>query len=421
MKRCLALTAAVLLGWSGVTLAVDFNGDNRDDIGIFRPASGLWSVREITRVYFGGSGDIPVPGDYNLNGRDDIAIFRPATGLWAVKGITRVYYGSGTDLPFGATGGRWTPKDGALYYTGGQVGIGTSSPDPADIFTVNGGRSYFVNSNYHGLEISNSAWSCLYIHGTAYNGIDIEDCGQNFIRAGSGAAGFTVQSTGNVGIGGDPGGAGAKLLVEGGSLSGGYFSSAKNNGTGIGGECNSGSSAYGVYGASTSGYAGYFQGNVHIAGTLSKTFGTFKIDHPLDPENRYLSHSFVESPDMLNVYNGIVLLDEDGEAEVELPTYFSALNRDFRYQLTCLGSFAPVYVAQEISGNSFQIAGGSPGLKVSWQVTGIRRDPWAEQNPIVVEEEKPEEERGYYLNPEAYGQPESKSLARSRLKGTTAE
>ncbi|MGH9844628.1 MAG: hypothetical protein ACREEM_38400 [Blastocatellia bacterium] len=71
-----------------------------------------------------------------------------------------------------------------------------------------------------------------------------------------------------------------------------------------------------------------------MVGTLSKGGGSFKIDHPLDPENKYLYHSFVESPDMMNIYNGVVTLDETGQAEVELPDYFSALNRDFRYQFT---------------------------------------------------------------------------------------
>jgi hypothetical protein len=77
-------------------------------------------------------------------------------------------------------------------------------------------------------------------------------------------------------------------------------------------------SSIGVYGTSNSGYAGYFVGPVHVTGTLSKAGGSFKIDHPLDPANQYLSHSFVESPDMMNVYNGNVVLDEKGDAVVEL-------------------------------------------------------------------------------------------------------
>ena len=138
-----------------------------------------------------------------------------------------------------------------------------------------------------------------------------------------------------------------------------------------------------------------------ITGSLSKGGGSFKIDHPLDPENKYLSHSFVESPDMMNVYNGNVVLDAEGRAVIELPDWFEVLNHDFRYQLTPIGAPGPnLYVASEVSGNSFEIAGGAPGMTVSWQVTGIRHDPWAEANRIQVEEDKTADEQGKYLHPE---------------------
>src|SRR5207249_878008 len=118
------------------------------------------------------------------------------------------------------------------------------------------------------------------------------------------------------------------------------------------------------------------------------------IDHPLDPANKYLSHSFVESPDMKNVYDGVVVLDANSEAKVELPEWFEALNRDFRYQLTAVGAPAPnLHIARKIEDNSFTIAGGQPGLEVSWQVTGIRKDSWAQANPLAVVEEKPANER----------------------------
>jgi trimeric autotransporter adhesin len=165
------------------------------------------------------------------------------------------------------------------------------------------------------------------------------------------------------------------------------------------------------------GLAGRFVGRVEttgdlsVGGTLTKAAGSFKIDHPLDPENKYLSHSFVESPDMKNIYDGVAVLDEKGEAAVALPEWFEALNRDFRYQLTSIGAFMPVFVADEVAGNRFRIAGGTPGKKVSWQVTGIRRDAYARAHPIPVEEAKPVGEQGTYLHPEAFGQPKEKGLA----------
>jgi len=180
-----------------------------------------------------------------------------------------------------------------------------------------------------------------------------------------------------------------------------------DSGTGVRGDAKSG---VGVWGKSDSGDAGHFEGNVeitgdlHVAGSISKGGGTFLIDHPLDPENRTLRHSFVESPERKDVYDGVVTLDEAGEARVRLPDYFEALNQDFRYQLTAIGAAAPyLHVAAEVEGNEFRIAGGEPGLKVSWQVTGIRHDPWAETHPLIVEQNKPPTDRGRMLHPEAYG------------------
>ena len=172
--------------------------------------------------------------------------------------------------------------------------------------------------------------------------------------------------------------------------------------------------AAGVYGYVTAGssgaYAGIFSGNVKVTGTLEKGGGSFKIDHPLDPENKYLYHSFVESPDMMNIYNGNVTTDQNGEALVELPDYFEALNRDFRYQLTVLGVFAQAIVGEEVKGNRFKIRTSAPNVKVSWQVTGIRQDAFANKYRIPVEEPKPEIERGLYLHPLAFDQPEIRSI-----------
>jgi hypothetical protein len=172
----------------------------------------------------------------------------------------------------------------------------------------------------------------------------------------------------------------------------------------------------GVYGYSpTSHYAGWFLGNVHVAGTLTKVGGGFSIDHPLDATNKYLKHSFVESSERKNFYDGIVTLEENGEAWVDLPEWFEALNGDngdFCYQLTAVGGAAPnLHVGEEIYENRrFKIAGGEEGMKVCWQVTGSRKDPWAAANPFEVEQEKPEEERGRYMQPHLYGAPEDQMI-----------
>ncbi|MGH9803383.1 MAG: hypothetical protein ACRD82_23720, partial [Blastocatellia bacterium] len=182
---------------------------------------------------------------------------------------------------------------------------------------------------------------------------------------------------------------------------------------------------YGIYAinssVSVSKIAGFFDGNVQIVGNLSKSSGTFKIDHPLDPENKYLYHSFVESPEMMNIYNGVAVLDARGEAEVVLPDWFESLNKDFRYQLTCIGGFAPVYIAQKVKGNTFRIAGGQQGMEISWQVTGVRQDAYANKNRIRVEEDKPEAERGTYLHPDVFNQPEEKGVNWARNPGLMRE
>jgi hypothetical protein len=159
---------------------------------------------------------------------------------------------------------------------------------------------------------------------------------------------------------------------------------------------------FGIY-AQGDNYAGYFAGNVYVDGTLGKLAGSFKIDHPLDPENKYLYHSFVESPDMMNIYNGNVITDGGGYAVVEMPAWFEALNRDFRYQLTPVGQFAQVMVASEIENGRFAIRTDKGNVKVSWQVTGIRHDAYAEAHRIPVEEEKKPDEKGHYLRPELFG------------------
>ena len=233
------------------------------------------------------------------------------------------------------------------------------------------------------------------------------------VRANGGAGGLGLEATGGQRDGGN---SGHGIRAFGGISNGG------NGGTGIiargGGATADGDNptntaghgieAFGGFAFTPSmrGLAGKFNGDVQVTGILSKAGGSFKIDHPLDPENKYLSHSFVESPDMMNIYNGNIVTDEGGEAVVTLPDYFEALNKDFRYQLTVVGTFAQAIVAEKVKGNRFVIRTSAPGVEVSWQVTGIRQDAWAKTNRIPVEEAKSERERGHYLHPGAFGKEE---------------
>ena len=173
----------------------------------------------------------------------------------------------------------------------------------------------------------------------------------------------------------------------------------------------------GLFAQTQSGFAGFFLGDVAVHGNLSKSGGSFKIDHPLDPSNKYLYHSFVESPDMMNIYNGNVTTDAQGRAMVQMPEWFESLNRDFRYQLTVIGQFAQAIVASEMANHSFTIQTDKPNVKVSWQVTGIRQDAWANAHRIPVEQLKSEKERGLYLHPELFGAPLEKSIGAARHPG----
>jgi hypothetical protein len=150
--------------------------------------------------------------------------------------------------------------------------------------------------------------------------------------------------------------------------------------------------------------------DAQVVGLLSKGGGSFKIDHPTDPENKYLYHSFVESPDMMNIYNGNIVTDASGKVTVKLPDYFEALNMEFRYQLTAIGTFSQAIISKEVNNNTFEITTNQPNVKVSWQVTGVRHDAFANENRIKVEVEKERNEKGKYLHPEAFKLPISQSV-----------
>ncbi len=177
---------------------------------------------------------------------------------------------------------------------------------------------------------------------------------------------------------------------------------------------------YAIYGRAKgtigTNYAGYFEGNVTVVGNLTKSGGTFKIDHPQDPENKYLIHSFVESPDMMNVYNGNIKTDATGKAIVTLPSYFEAENKDFKYQLTIVdeNQFAMARVSKKINGNQFEVMTDKPNIELSWQVTGVRQDAWANKNRVVAEVEKDAADKGHFLHPELFGAGEEKAIGPGR-------
>ena len=143
--------------------------------------------------------------------------------------------------------------------------------------------------------------------------------------------------------------------------------------------------------------------NLSCTGTISGESKLFRVDHPLDPANKYLNHASIESSEMMNLYTGNVTTDAQGDATVQLPDWFEAVNGEFRYQLTVIRQFAQAIIAREIQNHEFAIKTSLPQVKVSWQVTGVRQDAWAKAHPLVVEEAKEGKLRGHYIHPELYG------------------
>ena len=180
---------------------------------------------------------------------------------------------------------------------------------------------------------------------------------------------------------------------------------------------------YAVYG-STSGsgtrYAGYFAGRVHISGPLTKPSGSFLIDHVLDPKNKTLRHSFVESPEDLCLYRGQVKLNAKGEATVKMPDYFSALTKeeDATVTLTPIGR-KPFLAGYEWNKKhtSFTIY-GEPARQVTYIVLADRDDPAIRHFRQPVEEAKGKGnfEKGKFIYPEAYGEPPEVELASEALE-----
>jgi hypothetical protein len=259
----------------------------------------------------------------------------------------------------------------------------------------------------HGVEGNSTGGTAVY--GNGILGV--------FGQGNSGGSGVYGNSSSGVGVYGQSTGSDGVF----GTSTNGTGVHGMGSGVGVFGEAGSygviARGSVGIYAAPTTGntIAGLFGGNVQIQGNLSKSSGSFKIDHPLDPANKYLYHSFVESPDMKNIYDGTVTLDKKGEAVVPMPDYFAALNQDFRYQLTAIGAPAPnLYVSQKVKENRFKIAGGKPGMEVSWQVTGIRHDAYARDHRIAVEENKGNES-GLYIYPAGFGEPNEKAIYARKL------
>ena len=180
---------------------------------------------------------------------------------------------------------------------------------------------------------------------------------------------------------------------------------------GVAGQSTDATNGWGVYCVGTAGV----DGNLIVGGSFSAS-GTksFMIDHPQYPDSKFLKHFCVESNEVINMYRGTVTLNENGEAEVSLPSYFNLININFSYQLTPIGSPMPnIFVKQEIGEkNSFVLSGGVANGKVSWTVYAERNDETLKNNPKMKDSEPLKEGRfsGKYCNPAFFGKPQSSGI-----------
>ena len=295
----------------------------------------------------------------------------------------------------------------------GQVGIGTAD-------TFNGAQLYVVSStgdgaDFYGAEtgITGTAGSGGFTGGTFSGGANSGDG----ISGGDGVEAFggDALSASNGGI------AGIGINAQGGYS---YYGQAQEGGYFYGGNSYSGDAGDGIVaipGYSNSNGAGEYaadlDGNVDITGGVTYDTASMKIDNPLDPANKYLSQTSVQSSEMVSIYSGNITTDEQGLATVQLPSWFETVNGDLRYQLTAIGHKAQAWVSEEVKEGKFQIASDMANVKVSWQITGVRQDAYAKAHPLVVEQDKGVRERGFYRHPELYGQPATRQIAWARHPG----
>jgi trimeric autotransporter adhesin len=404
-------------------------------------------VNPTTGTSAGVYGVTPASGGYGLEGYASMTS-GSATGVYGLSNSTSGFGVEGVDNNDIGVFGQGGIGVNGLGVTYGVVG--SSSATTGGVAGVYGESVSTSGAGVIGNEVA-STGNNYGVEGLAFSSTGIGVVGTSATSAGFTVGGFPAGVFGNapntedgygvvgygaVGVFGNqtlPFGASGGLffgyVAASGSFDAGSAGIQADGGTGdptnlvgdgsgglfFGGDCDAGCMyGDGIDAYEGSGLAGYFNGDVTVVYTLTAGSKDFKIDHPLDPANKYLVHSSVESSEMMNIYTGNITTDANGAATVPLPAWFETLNSDFRYQLTVIGQFAQAIVSRKIENHQFEIRTNAPNVEVSWQVTAVRHDAFAKAHPLVVEEAKDAHLRGYYLHPELYGAPPEKQLEWAR-------
>ena len=397
------------------------------------------SVVDVFSVYgTGTTGAINPLGTFSINGYSSTT----GTGVYGEntvlgQGVWGANSGGGT----GVYGANSNDGQGVYGLNSGINGVGvyglatSTSSNAGNFYANNAGNSFsalFVKHDGTGTAITGIANTGTGIYGTNNNATDFAIWGHNSNLNGTGILGrgnnttgfFLINGSGLAGTSTNVGVYGVSTAAGG---NGGYFDGGNYATSNIGayGIVGNGTSQLfdftGVYGYSNNtnlsyGYGVIGNGNwygVFSQGDMgSSGIKPFMIDHPLNPENKFLKHFAIESPEVLNMYRGTVKLDDNGEAVVEMPDYFEAINIAFSYNLTPIGSAANLYVKEELNNGKFTIAGGNPEMKVCWFVFAERNDPYLQKYPEkkIAELPKKPYQIGKYLMPELYNQPEEKGV-----------
>jgi hypothetical protein len=421
---------------TGTTFGGRFESASTSGYGVYGLANATSGVN------YGGWFKSASEGGFGVYGTADAN-----TGItYGVAGRSASTFGYGV---YGQATAATGENYGGCFDSDSTSGRGVEGWAFADTGTTYGGRFVSKSTSGRGVE----GWAAATT-GTTY-GVR----GESASTSGLGVSGYATAATGETyGVRGQS----ASTFGRGvygyanaatGYTYGGWFESDSTSGIGVYGLANAATgTAYGVSGRSAStsgrgvyGYAGAATGTIYgVFGYASTAAGgyavyasgdmgasgtkPFRIDHPDDPENKYLLHYAAESPEVINFYSGKATLDGAGETVVELPHYFAKINKDPRYTLTAVGAAMPMlHVAEEIDeaalsagakagpgeaalACSFRIAGGKPGAKVSWEVKAVRNDLWVQKRGTPVEVEKQDLEKGTYQHPELYDQPPEKGM-----------